>query len=475
MTAEPLATPSDTAGSFRDLKQFLINVTGLAYYADKDIELKQLIRQRMTALKIDRFSDYLSRLQDDAWTAELDTLTTSLTIGETYFFRHEEMFDALRMRAIPDLIASNQQRRRLHIWSAGCAIGAEPYSMAILLRRHFAVQLADWDVRILATDINRESLKQAEGGQYCEWSLRTLSKEMREACFTREGSKWSLGHEFRQPVTFRPHNLVQPSNPVLATDRDEFDLILCRNVMIYFESSIVHQLVARFYDALAIGGWLVVGPSEPSVEVFRQFEPVNLPGAVLYRKPAQHFGNATQPVKEPLSTCVQVKSTSVQDQRNCIRRPAGQRQLTVNGMTCANPSGSVRSGFELDDVRGWLNRGQPSMAADVCRRHLENHPLDPRAHLWLAFTCEQEGDYGQAEQQYRRAIYLDRTSALAHYYLAMLQQRMLRKSAAQRSFENVIALLRPMCADAVIDDVDGLTVSALAELAAMNLEALEIQ
>ena len=148
------------------LKEHLIQATGLTYYADKDDDLARRVRRRLSSLGVSDCASYLGVLRDPLrGRPELDELIAEITIGETYFFRHQEHFDALRDVVLPDLLARNQLKRSLRIWCAGCAEGPEAYSLAILLRREMAHKLADWEVSILGTDINRESLARAREGK----------------------------------------------------------------------------------------------------------------------------------------------------------------------------------------------------------------------------------------------------------------------------------------------------------------------
>ena len=156
---------SDTLVSdpqYARLKEHLIESTGLMYYADKDVDLARRVGGRLATAGAHDCASYLDILCDPLrGPSELDALIAEITIGETYFFRHQEHFDALRDLVLPDLIARNQTSRSLRIWCAGCADGPEPYSLAILLKRELAHQLLGWQVTILGTDINRRALARA--------------------------------------------------------------------------------------------------------------------------------------------------------------------------------------------------------------------------------------------------------------------------------------------------------------------------
>ena len=171
--------------AFGRLKALVIETTGMAFYRDKSADLAQILLARMTELGILGCETYLERLTRDG--GEMDALVAELTIGETYFFRHKEQFDALRDIILPDIIERNRSSRRLRIWSAGCATGPEPYSIAIMLEREFGSRIADWHVTVLGTDINQKFLTRARDGRYDQWAFRAMSDDMRATCFRIRG------------------------------------------------------------------------------------------------------------------------------------------------------------------------------------------------------------------------------------------------------------------------------------------------
>src|ERR1700722_18886086 len=154
----------------------------------------------------------------------------------------------------------------------------------MLLRREFGHSLAGWDVTILGTDINREFLARAREGCYEEWALRNMAEENRRNYFVRSGKSWCVAPEYREGVSFQYHNLVAHPFPSLLNNLFAFDVILCRNVTIYFSLDIVRGIIERFHQSLVEEGWLLVGHAEPNMELFRSFRVVNALGAVLYQK-----------------------------------------------------------------------------------------------------------------------------------------------------------------------------------------------
>jgi chemotaxis protein methyltransferase CheR len=264
-----------------------MHATGLAFYENRDEDLASRMRRRLSCLNIRDWHSYLDLLQDPSkGRPELDALVGELTIGETYFFRYPEHFETLEEFLLPEIIQRNQSCRQLRVWSAGCSTGAEAYSVSLLLKRKFALSIAGWRVRIVGTDINRTFLERAESGKFSNMALRSTPDEIKASCFEREDSLWSIKPEYKRDVSFEYHNLVRHSFPSLVHNLVAFDLILCRNVMIYFSSAVAQRVIKQFWDSLAPGGWLLVGHAEHNPDLFRGFRThTGDNGFTLYQRP----------------------------------------------------------------------------------------------------------------------------------------------------------------------------------------------
>ena len=463
----PAANPRDvrTDVGFARLKQHIIVATGLAYYADKEDELALHVARRLTALPLPSCEAYLALLREPlTGERELDLLCATLTIGETFFFRHRELFQALRETVFPALIAKNQAQRRLRIWSAGCAIGAECYSLAILLWREFGRQLEDWDVTILGTDINRDFLSHAQRGEFSEWAFRSAPDDLKLFCFNRAGQNWAIKEEFRRGVAFQYHNLVQHPFPSLVNNLSAFDLILCRNVMIYFQADVVARLVPQFHDCLVEDGWFVVGHAEPNIETFRDFRTVNAPGVVLYQRSSVANDTSAWPLLHDLPPANYPVWTL---------SPHAPREEIIARRVLPTANEIAPPNVALADVRKLLDQGRWAAAQALCQRLADAERLSSALHLYRALLAEQSGQHAAAEQSLRRAIYLDRNFVLAHYYLGLSLQRGRDYNAAQRCLRNVLALLAPRDEMEVLADADGLTVGELRRLSQMHVEVLQ--
>jgi chemotaxis protein methyltransferase CheR len=444
----PATEPLVSDPFYPQLKQHLIEATGLAYYADKDEDLARRLRRRFSSLGLRDCASYMNVLRDSLrGPAEWDALIAEITICETHMFRHAEQFDALRDLVLPDLIARNGSRRRLRIWSAGCATGAETYSMAILLKRELAHLVAGWDVTILGTDINRQCLAQAREGRFDEWTFRATPQELKRDCFLKEGNFWKISPEYKEGVSFQYHNLVEHSFPSLVSNLSAFDLIACRNVMIYFGPELMQKMIGQFHDCLVPDGWLLVGPAEPNMTYFTSFRTVNAPGVTLYQKGGQEAAKEVPFVYQDLPSVLPPPVT--------MQRAASES---------APPS--------LADVRQQADRGEWEKSAGSCEHLLKKDNLNPAAHFYHGLILEQMNRHAEAEQSLRRAIYLDRQFIMAHYHLGLFLQDRGDPRRAVRSFENVLELLDRHGEAGTVADGDGITAAELKQSARLHVDAL---
>jgi chemotaxis protein methyltransferase CheR len=479
---------------FRLLKKRIIETTGLQYYADKDQALAERMEQRRNGLGCSQ-AEYFRRALDPDDAEELAALIDEITVGETYFFRYPEQFEALRGVVLPDCIARRQRDRRLRVWSAGCASGAEPYSLAILLRRDFADHMPGWQVSILGTDINRKALAQARAGLFTNWELRTASEDLKRQCFIATNKNWQIGPDYRRGVQFEYQNLVPDIDAFADRHAGTFDIIFCRNVMIYFGPALMRHLLRRFSDCLAQGGWLFVGHAEPYFEIANFFSPIAMAGTTVYRKldaapilsgrepwPAAREWTegvssaelATLPLPPdsiPLAGFDGVPFETAGGPMAIEVAPVHAPTPLQTAASDTQPTAST--GSDLETIRRHADAGEWTAAVEACERALRRYPLDPALYYARALISEHIGEPAAAEEALGRAIYLDRNFALAHYHLGRCQVARGERKAAARSFANALKILGGRDDKEALAMGDGLTVAELRELVRIHVELLE--
>ena len=413
---------------------------------------------------------------------QLHTLASHLTIGETYFFRERQTLDALAEHILPALIRRRRGHdQRLRLWSAACSTGEEPYSLAILVRR-LLPDWADWHVKILATDINERFLRKAAAGVYGEWSFRQSPAGFKEQYFTPTADgRFAVAPQFRDCVSFAQLNLAGDSFPSLATDTNAMDVILCRNVLIYFTPAHARKLVEKLRHALLDEAWLAVSPSECSQALFSQFAAVNFPGTVLYQKsrglpvsppswtpmpapaPAPVFAAPPQPDAVAAAAAVGIPDPLEVAQSLYAHGRYAEATDTLLGSMVDGAATAERPRTYSLLTRALANQGQLADARAWSERWLAADKMDCAAHYLHAMILEEQGEREAARGSLNRALYLQPDFALAHFALGNLA-RAQRRGEANRHFENALRLLRARPADEPLPESDGLDVGRLMEI-----------
>jgi chemotaxis protein methyltransferase CheR len=452
----------------------------------------------------------------DGWEAIL----AQLTIGETYFFRNQAQFDALRQHILPELLARRAMARTVRIWSAGCATGEEPYSLAIVLDQMLP-RNESWSVSILATDINPHFLARAREALYGNWSFRETPDELRERYWIEEQGRWRLCSDIRRMVSFARINLAEPCYPALANGTSAIDIIICRNVTIYFDEVTTRQIAQRFYSALMPGGWLIVGHAEPQAHVYQQFKVHNFPDTILYRKPldtpafplessCQPLANSTPALPRPADQAPQATSpppVTPELPRPSDRSPANtqHQRPTARGQANSSRRQSDNSGSwaaitarlaQVDTVgaeellkellgadptheqalirlgRLYADRADWPRARQQCVLALEQHPLSILAHYLLAQICEHQEQIEEALAAYRRTLYLDHTFVPGMLGMAGIWRRMGRQAQAQRYYRNALVQLGTLPPTTRIPEADNASADELIALIARQLKGI---
>src|SRR3989338_4867502 len=257
-SATPSAVPVEDLPRFQAL---VAEESGLVLDATRPGPLQGAVAERMAARQTGSAQEYYHFLRfHPEGPLELKTFLERLTIGETSFFRHAAQFEALRHSLLPDLLQRRREGpRALTIWSAGCATGEEPYSLAITLLETVPSP-ETWQLQVLATDLNRESLRRAHEGVYGPRAVRDVPPAWLAAYFTERHGQYRVGEHVRRLVCFTEHNLVKGAYPLPALPL--MDLIVCRNVTIYFSLETTRRVVDQLTTCLVAGGYLLLGPAE---------------------------------------------------------------------------------------------------------------------------------------------------------------------------------------------------------------------
>ncbi|MEW5913984.1 MAG: CheR family methyltransferase [Thermodesulfobacteriota bacterium] len=412
---------------------------------------------------------------------QLEGLASHLTVPETYFWREPQVFQALEQEILPELIRTRRgSGRRLRIWSAGCATGEEPYSLAIALLRALPVW-EDWQISILATDLNPRLLRRAQEGVYGPWSFRNAPPWLKQDYFRPTAAgRLQIRAALRDMVSFAYLNLAEDVYPSVLNSTSAMDIIFCRNVLMYFLPQRARQVGHNLYRCLVEGGWLMVGACELSQDTFGQFQPVRFPGAVVYCKQASLAPPWPAPAPAPLPWLEELPAPPPLPVVACPAPPvpavaaapvwplpataAPPPPPPPPAAATVAPSTPAAQIAEARDIRELANQGRLSEALAQCEEALAQSKLDPGLHYLRASILQEQEQPQEAIASLRRALYLEPKLVMAHFALGNLMLRQGDAQAARRCFNNVLGLLDDCQQDEVLPEAEGLTVGRFREI-----------
>jgi len=269
-------------GEFDRFRAFIYGESGIHIPEHKVSLLSNRIRRRVKASGFADFEKYYHYLAGPKGRREVEKFIDAITTNETAFFRTESQFDWFRKEFLPSVLAEKRRRdrpRTLRVWSAACATGAEPYSIAICLYEN-RLRLQGWSVTVVGTDISEGALSQAREGIYKPRAVEAVAETQLRRCFRAldEDTQWQVRPEIKELVRFERHNLMTPIR------EEPFDCVFLRNVLIYFDRESKQKVMIQLLKVLAPGGCLVVGPSEGVYDMTRSLERCS---PLIYRKPME--------------------------------------------------------------------------------------------------------------------------------------------------------------------------------------------
>lgn len=391
------------------------------------------------------------------------------TVGETYFFRDRNQLNALHRSILPGLIAERRQqnRKELRIWSAGCATGEEPYTIAMMLRE-LIPDFATWNLVIHATDLNIKSLDRAREGMYRPWSFRAETPaNVRQQWFVETDGSYQIDNSIRAMVNFAPLNLASDDYPSYTTGTYEMDVILCRNVLIYFDNPTIAAVIKRFENALRPQGWLVLGHAESAHITNGNYAPRNYEHAVLYQKCLPLNTLVTRPL-EPIDEVIipeailppskllsrlSVDPQPVTQKPRDVQEPAAEEDPWERALEAANKE-------DWSEALAWLTTAE------------KKRKLRPEVHYLRGVVELHQGQVKGALASLRQAIYCNQEFVLAHFVLGEIfeQQGQFRKAFGQ--WKQAYTLLERLPAEQPIAYSDDLTVEMLRAVLEFRLDNL---
>lgn len=425
---------------------------------------------------------------------QIEILASHLTVGETYFFRDKKSFEILGEQILPALIhARRRTERRLRVWSAGCSTGEEAYSIAMLLDQHIP-DLQDWNITILATDINPHSLRKASEGVYKEWSFRDAPPWLKQRYFqTKREGCFELVSRIKKMVMFSYLNLAEDVYPSLLNNTNAMDVIFCRNVLMYFAPERAKKVVHNLDRALVHGGWLIVSPSETSHISLSQFVSISMTGAAIYQKgveSSQMIESVPDWLIEGPEISHDPSLASFPDQEATLPQEVGKpspllqeheiepdsyrEALALYEQGCYGlAAGKIQSRMSLnqDDAKAmtllariYANQGKLAEALGWCQKAIAADKLNAGSYYLVATIFQEQGQVEEVIRSLRRSLYLDQSFVLAHFALGNLALGQRKYKESDKHFENALLLLSKYRPEDILPESEGMTAGRLVDI-----------
>jgi chemotaxis protein methyltransferase CheR len=465
-----------THTGFETIARLIAARTGIGFETRGPGDMERATRHAMTKTGVNEPDEFARRLQSDdgVW----DELIEEITVRETYFFRNPEHFELVRQRILPALAELRPEGHGLRVWSAGCASGEEAYSLAMFLHQQGLLDKAT----VCGSDLCERALVKARAGRYRDWSLRGVDRTGLGRYLRTRGDETTVCDELRQKVRFGRLNLADDTYPSVVSGIWEMDLIFCRNVLIYLSPQVIARVERGFFDALAPGGWLVAGPSDPLLGKHAPFETITTEHGLLYHKPGPSVVEAPRKsirvsYEQPLPSAERSDSA-----HRTLAAPKTSKTSRVTSSKAARvPRSSVPARTAAPDVGAsaaaqvrsiWRASGAAAARA-ACEKAIARHALAAELHYLHALTLMDLGADPEAIRAARQCLYLDRSLVMAHFTLAALLRRSLDHKGARRAYRSVLEASSSLPPEQPIAMGDGVTANHLALAAQRALGELE--
>ncbi|MGI5177042.1 CheR family methyltransferase [Dactylosporangium sp. CA-152071] len=408
------------------LRELLSVRLGLTFDDKRDPQLAATLRARAGQHGLSG-RGYLDRL-GTAWNNELAALAEAVTVNETYFFRNIEQFNVLAEVVLPARVRARATQRCLRLLSVGCSTGEEAYTLAMVAAQRVE---PSWDVSIVGLDVNRAALRVAAAGRYSQWSLRETPDAVQQRWFRAAADGVEIDERLRGRVRFLEYNAVN-DDPVLFAP-DTYDVVFCRNLLMYLTPRTVAAAVARITRALAPGGYLFLGHTDTLGSKPPALAVQHTHNTFYYQKVVQQAQNAHRVRPAPQEDGKAKALHLVQQER------FGEALAALDAIDTAaadRPDVLLLRGAVLAHL------GHTGRAAAVCHRLLDRDALNPDAHHLLGECREGDGDTDGALEHHRMAAHLDAEFAMPRLRMGLLARRGGDRATAERELGQAAALLR---------------------------------
>ncbi|MCD6584358.1 MAG: hypothetical protein J7K96_01220 [Desulfobacteraceae bacterium] len=484
-----------------ELSRLILTHTGLYFPEKKWNTLSKGIQSVISDLDTD-IPQLLQSLHSSPAKEIVDALTTRLTIGETYFLRDKNFFQILQDHILRGIITHPKRRtKKIIFWSAGCASGEEPYSIAILIDQ-MSLVLKGWDITIIGSDINPIALDKARKGIYSHWSMRGTPEKIIKKYFTPTAKNYfEIAPHIRQMVHFHQLNLMDDNYHESLDFYEAMDIILCRNVLMYFNKQGRNSTIQKLSRLLVENGWLITGPAEAGFVNLPEFTSVRFPNALCHRK-----GPPRKPIENlnPIRINRRDHSTRPRIPVHSGKKPTDKKyaRRITDGKVSPSPEKpkynmyqeavtDYKRGDYLQSVKklltivskgqnnnnsflmktesmillskAYANIGELDQAKTWCEKAIDTEKLNPELYFLLSTIFQSAGNVDASMKSLKQSIYLDPDFIMAHFTLGMLLLQKNRPVESRKSMNNALSLLEQKDTEEILPYSEGIAAGRLIE------------
>lgn len=426
----------------KKIADFLNQHMGLSESAYQKSDIESRIHRCMSAAKVIDPEAYLGLIQCDK--IALNALVNEITVNETYFFRESKHFDFIKK----NIVKTNNRKNR--VWSAGCSSGEEAYSLAMI----FSQMLPAQDFSILATDVSLAMLTKANCAIFGQWSMRNVDPAILVQYFTKYNNQYHLNKKIKNMVQFKQLNFVADDYPSIESGVYDMDLIMFRNVLMYIDKNLAQMVLDRVVAALAPGGVLLMGSSDPIIDNRKDLKIVIENFGLCYRKQDVHAQCECQSNNKYLDS-TQSEEIKKTDFTNSLW-PDSNPKVTV---------GSDKKNFNIQKIQEMIEAKNTQEAIEKLNTIILDDELQPELHFLKATLLVDKGEINEAIQNIKRAIFLDPFFLMAHFFLGDLLLRKRKTITARKYYITVEHLAQARPDNEQVPFGDGMTAGALAKIA----------
>lgn len=405
----------------------------------------------------------------------LEHLVSGITIGETYFFRDKRQMDLLQNNLLPRIIKSKRMYNNLNlrIWSAGCASGEEIYTMGMMLHE-LLPDITKWSISLLATDINLQVLQKAKIGQYNKWSMRSINNYYLKEYFKESNNSYQISEKISDMVDFQYLNLNDDTYPSILNNTNSQDIIICRNVLIYFSNEVVARLMKKFTASLNEDGYLLLGASDPVI-----IEGTNL---FFHHNDGMLFSHCNEKIinnqknYQGSKFSPAVGNTNNSTTQNLKKELKKKSQVTVT-FTPAPSNNKLQEPSTISQItllntkaKEAANQGQLDAAVKYCENCLLLDATNKDTYFTYALTLIELNRLDEAEAAFRKVIFLDRTFVEGHFQLGLLLLKKHQYNAGMKSLYNALKIVEKNDPAQIVAGSEGLTYKRFSEILKAEIE-----